>query len=157
MGCHLRRIYILFASEIYNCSCLLKSRENNSKGQNSTEFIIFSFSFPTGLIQLYIAGLPLRCCWTIGGTFCSGPVPINTAQCKSVVPDSAGIGTHNLLIISHHIKCFHNPDTSLSTNAQPDVIRNPHYCSVHIYILLYIPFRKSHWPVTHTSTCETNL
>ena len=35
----------------------------------------FPLGFSTGLVQLYIAGLPLRSCWTIGAPSVQGAFP----------------------------------------------------------------------------------
>ena len=36
------------------------------------EFVFLFFCFSTGLVRLYIAGLPLRSCRTIGNLLCRG-------------------------------------------------------------------------------------
>ena len=55
--------------------------------------IVFLFFFPTGLVQLYIAGLPLRSCWTIVAPSVQG-----STQCLFFVSGSGRIQTHVLII-----------------------------------------------------------
>ena len=54
--------------------------------------------FSTGLVLLYIAGLPLRSCWTIG-------LPSVVPQCPFFVSGHSGIQTHVLGITMH--MCYH--------------------------------------------------
>ena len=57
-------------------------------------FFFFFFFFPTGLVHLYIAGLPLRSCRTSGAPSVQG-----SAQCEFFsVSGSSRIRTHVLVI-----------------------------------------------------------
>ena len=51
------------------------------------------FKNKTGLIRLYIAGLPLRSCWTIGLPSVGGPPNV-----RFIVSGSSRIRTHDLVI-----------------------------------------------------------
>ena len=56
--------------------------------------LFFAFGFSTGLVRLYIAGLPLRSCWTIG------PPSEGSAQCPFFVSaGSSGTRTHVLYLM----------------------------------------------------------
>ena len=56
-------------------------------------FFVGFFCFSTGLVQLYIDGLPLRSCQTIGAPSVQG-----SAQCPFFVSGSSRIRTHVLVI-----------------------------------------------------------
>ena len=61
-----------------------------------SRFFVFFVSFPTGLVRLYIAGLPLRSCWTSGPPSEGGGE--GSSQCPFFISGSSGIRTHFLLI-----------------------------------------------------------